>query len=103
MRVWLDPTKLAARALTAADVTNALSEQNVEIPAGQVGQPPSDLKQSYQIPVRVVGRLTDPTEFDKIILKYTPSGIVQLKDVGHAELGAETYATDLRYNGQQAV
>ena len=103
MRIWLDPAKLAARALTAADVTNALSEQNVEIPAGQVGQPPSDLKQSYQIPVRVVGRLTDPTEFDKIILKYTPSGIVQLKDVGHAELGAETYATDLRYNGQQAV
>jgi hydrophobic/amphiphilic exporter-1 (mainly G- bacteria), HAE1 family len=103
MRVWLDPTKLAARALTAVDVTNALSEQNVEIPAGQVGQPPSDLKQAYQIPVRVVGRLTSPQEFDNIILKTTPSGIVQLKDVGHADLGAETYSTDLRYNGQDAI
>jgi HAE1 family hydrophobic/amphiphilic exporter-1 len=103
MRVWLDPAKLAARSLTALDVTNALSEQNVEIPAGQVGQPPSDLKQVYQIPVRVVGRLTDPAQFDNIIIKYTPGGIIQLKDVGHAELGAETYASDLRYNGQEAI
>ena len=46
MRVWLDPARLAARGLTSVDVTNALAEQNVEIPAGQVGQPPSDEKQS---------------------------------------------------------
>jgi HAE1 family hydrophobic/amphiphilic exporter-1 len=103
MRVWLDPAKLAARGLTATDVTAALAEQNVEIPAGQVGQPPSDPNQSYQIPVRVVGRLSDPAQFDNIILKNTPGGIVQLKDVGHADLGAETYSTDLEYNGQQAI
>lgn len=103
MRVWLDPAKLAARSLTASDVTNALAEQNVEIPAGQVGQPPSNPNQSYQIPVRVVGRLSDPAQFDNIIIKNTPAGIVQLKDVGHAELGAETYSTDLRYDGQEAV
>jgi HAE1 family hydrophobic/amphiphilic exporter-1 len=103
MRIWIDPTKLAARGLTASDVTAALAEQNVEIPAGQVGQPPSDPKQAYQIPVRVVGRLTDPAQFDNIILKNTPQGIVQLKDVGHAELGAEAYSTDLRYNGESAV
>ena len=58
MRLWLDPARLAARGLTSADVTNALAEQNVEIPAGQVGQPPSDEKQTYQIPVRVIGRLS---------------------------------------------
>jgi len=103
MRVWLDPAKLAARGLTATDVTAALAEQNVEIPAGQVGQPPSDPNQSYQIPVRVVGRLSNPAQFDNIILKNTLGGIVQLKDVGHAELGAETYSTDLEYNGQQAI
>jgi HAE1 family hydrophobic/amphiphilic exporter-1 len=103
MRIWLDPAKLAARGLTAVDVTNALAEQNVEIPAGQVGQPPSDEKQAYQIPVRVVGRLSDPSQFEKIILKSTASGIVQVKDVGRAELGAETYSTDLRYNGQDAI
>ena len=103
MRISLDPDRLAARNLTAADVVNALTEQNVEIPAGQVGQPPSDLKQRYQITVNVVGRLSDPTQFDNIVLKNTPSGIVQIKDVGRAELGAETYSTDLRYNGNSAI
>ncbi len=103
MRIWLDPNRLAARNLTAADVVNALSEQNVEIPAGQVGQPPSDPDQRYQITVNVVGRLSDPVQFDNIILKNTPSGLVQVRDVGHAELGAETYATNLRYNGQDAI
>lgn len=103
MRIWLDPAKLAARGLTAADVTNALEEQNVEIPAGQVGQPPANPNQAYQIPIRVVGRLTTPQQFDNIIIKNTPQGIVQLKDVGHAQLGAETYSTDLRFDGQDAV
>ncbi len=103
MRVWLDPTRLAARGLTASDVTSALAEQNVEIPAGQVGQPPADLKQAFQIAVRVVGRLTEPSEFANIILKSTPSGLVQLKDVGRVELGAETYSTDLKFNGKPAV
>jgi len=103
MRIWLDPAKLAARSLTTVDVVNALSEQNVEIPAGQVGQPPADQKQAYQIPVRVVGRLTDPVQFNNIVIKNTPAGIVLLKDVGRAQLGAETYSTDLRYNGLDAV
>ena len=103
MRLWLDPARLAARSLTSVDVTNALAEQNVEIPAGQVGQPPSDEKQSYQIPVRVIGRLSEPSEFDNLIIKNSPGGIVQLKDVGYAEVGAETYSVDLNYNGQDGV
>ena len=114
MRIWLDPNKLTARGLTPLDVTNALSEQNVEVPAGQLGIPPSDPKQAYQMAVRVVGRLTDPREFENIILKSnapsspvgstaTPtvqgngSGIVLLRDVGRAELGAETYSTSLKF------
>ena len=60
MRIWLDPAKLAARQLTALDVTNALSAQNVEVPAGQLGIPPSDAKQNFQIAVRVAGRLGGP-------------------------------------------
>ena len=103
MRLWLDPARLASRGLTTVDVTSALSEQNVEIPAGQVGQPPSDLKQAYQIPVRVIGRLSEPSEFDNIIVKSTAGGIVQLKDVGYAEVGAETYSTGVRYNGVDAL
>ncbi len=99
MRIWLDPARLAARQLTALDVSNALSEQNVEVAAGQLGQPPSDSTQNYQMAVRVVGRLSDPREFDNIILKNstTVGGLVLLKDVGHAELGAENYNTDLRF------
>ena len=103
MRIWLDPERLAARNLTASDVVSALSEQNVEIPAGQVGQPPAGANQKYQITVNVVGRLTDPAQFDNIVIKNDASGIVQVKDVGRAELGAETYSTDLRYNGGNAI
>jgi len=103
MRVWLDPVRLAARGLTATDVVNALVEQNVEIPAGQLGQPPSDSKQAFQIPVRVVGRLTSPAEFDNVIVKNSPNGLVLLKDVGHSVVGAEDYSTLLKFSGHSAM
>ena len=103
MRIWLDPTKLAARQLTAADVISALQEQNVEIPAGQLGRPPSDERQNFQVTLRVVGRMSDPREFENIILKNTPNGIIQLKDVGRAEIGAESYDTNLMYSGHEAI
>jgi hydrophobic/amphiphilic exporter-1 (mainly G- bacteria), HAE1 family len=103
MRIWLDPMKLAARQLTAADVVSALQEQNVEIPAGQLGRPPSDPKQTFQVTLRVVGRLSDPKEFENIILKNNVNGIVQVKDVGRAEIGAENYDTNLLYSGHQAI
>jgi HAE1 family hydrophobic/amphiphilic exporter-1 len=115
MRIWLDPNKLAARGLTPLDVTDALREQNVEVPSGQLGLPPSDPKQTYQMAVRVTGRLSDPHEFENIVLKSNAassstasapaggSGIVLLKDVGRAELGAETYSTSLKYSGGEAI
>jgi hydrophobic/amphiphilic exporter-1 (mainly G- bacteria), HAE1 family len=104
MRLWVDPDRLASRGLTATDVTNALREQNVQVAAGQVGQPPSRQGQQFQISVRAVGRLVEPAEFDNIILKRGDDGsLVRLKDVGTSELGAETYATDLRFDGRDAV
>ena len=103
MRIWLDPLKMAARSLTATDVVNALLEQNVEIPAGQLGQPPSDNKQVFQVPVRVVGRLSDPAAFDNIVLKNSANGLVLLKDVGHAVVGAEDYSSSLKYSGFPAI
>src|SRR5579862_8350279 len=104
MRLWLDPVRMAGRALTATDVVNALSEQNVEVAAGQVGQQPAMPGQQYQVSVRAVGRLSEPAQFDNIILKTNSDGtLVRLKDVGHAELGAETYSSDLQFNGQDAV
>ncbi len=104
MRLWLDPGRLAGRSLTAGDVVSALSEQNVEVAAGQVGQEPAMAGQQYQISVRAVGRLSEPAQFDNIILKTNSDGtLVRLRDVGHAELGAESYANDLQFNGQDAI
>jgi len=104
MRLWLDPERLAARKLTAEDVVSALQEQNVQVPAGQLGQQPAPEGQSFQMSVRVVGRLTEPAEFENVILKASPDGtIVRLKDVGRAELGAESYGSNLRFNGVDAI
>ncbi len=104
MRLWLDPARMAGRGLTATDVVNALSEQNVEVGAGQVGQQPAIPGQDYQISVRAIGRLSEPAQFENIILKTNADGtLVRLRDVGRAELGAESYAADLLYNGQEAT
>jgi HAE1 family hydrophobic/amphiphilic exporter-1 len=112
MRLWLDPQRLASRGLTATDAVNALTEQNVEIAAGSVGQPPTVPGLEYQISVRAIGRLTRAAEFDNIVIKTSPDGtLVRLSDVGHAELGAEDYSEELKYwdatwnrpDGQEAV
>jgi len=104
MRLWLDPARLAARRLTASDVVRALQEQNLQVAAGQIGQQPAPTGQAYQLSVRASGRLKDAGEFDRIVLKSGDDGtLVQLKDVGHAELGAEDYSTITRMNGKPAV
>jgi hydrophobic/amphiphilic exporter-1 (mainly G- bacteria), HAE1 family len=104
MRVWLDPVLLAKRNITAGDVVNALREQNVQVAAGSVGQPPAPKGQQFEISVRAVGRLTDPKQFDDIVLRRAPDGsLVQLRDVGRAELGAESYSGNLSYNGHEAI
>ena len=104
MRLWLDPARTASRGLTASDVVAALREQNVQVTAGQVGQPPSRPGQSFQISVRAVGRLSEPAEFEDIIVKVAEDGtLVRLRDVGRVELGAEDYSSDLQFNGQDSV
>jgi HAE1 family hydrophobic/amphiphilic exporter-1 len=104
MRLWLDPQRLAARQITAADVTNALQQQNVQVAAGALGQEPAPQGQLYQLSVRVEGRLTESAQFDDMIVKAgTDGSLVRLKDVGHAELGAETYSSQLRFQGVDAV
>ncbi len=59
-------------------------------------------KQAFEIPVRVVGRLSSPRKFDNIILKSNANGLILLKNVGHAEIGAEDYSSSLEYNGHSA-
>jgi HAE1 family hydrophobic/amphiphilic exporter-1 len=104
MRLWLDPGRMAQRGLSATTVLNALAEQNVQVAAGQVGQQPLPAGQAYQISVRAIGRLTEPSEFENIILKTGTNGtLVRLKDVGRAELGAEDYGSILSFDGHEAV
>src|SRR6185437_4288867 len=104
MRLWLDPDRMAARQISAGDVVNALRQQNVQVAAGSLGQAPAPSGQMYQLSVRAVGRLTEPSEFDNIILKAGEGGaLVRLRDVGHAELGAETYSSELRFQGLEGV
>jgi len=104
MRLWLDPPRLAARGLTAGDVVNALREQNVNVAAGSVGDSPARTGQTYQMSVRAAGRLTDASEFEDIIIRGgSGAALVRLNDVGRAELGAETYSTELRFQGIEAL
>src|SRR4051812_38411592 len=104
MRLWLDPTQLARRKLTAQDVTRALAEQNIQVAAGQVGSPPSRSDQPYQIAIRARGRLVEPEEFANIVVQRTPDGdVVRVKDVGRTELGAENYGQLLRFGGRTGV
>ena len=104
MRLWLDPSKMAQRGLTATNILAALQEQNVQVAAGEIGQPPTPSGQAFQISVRAIGRLSEAKEFDNIILKTGADGtLVRVKDVGRAELGAESYSSRLRFDGHEAV
>ena len=104
MRLWLDPNRLASRLLTAQDVVDALNQQNLQVGAGRIGQPPAMDGQMYQIDLQVQGRLQEVAEFENLILKTGADGaLVKLKDVGRAELGAEDYNSFARYRGRSAV
>ncbi|MDP2847439.1 MAG: multidrug efflux RND transporter permease subunit [Humidesulfovibrio sp.] len=101
MRVWLDPNKLSQLGLTAVDVANALSEQNVQAPGGQLGQQPAPDNVLNQITVQVKGRLVEPEEFGNIILRAGTGGnIVRVRDVGRVELGSESYRGFSRLNAK---
>ncbi len=103
MRLWLDPAKLQAYGLTANDVTSALQEQNVQVAAGAIGQPPAPPGQQYEYKVRVAGRLTTPAEFASVIVKSGTGYLVRVSDVGRVNLGAEQYSTDLNLNGKTSI
>ena len=89
MRMWLDSDKLTARSLTTQDVLNAVQEQNVQVAAGIIGEPPTKTKPAFQYTVTTLGRLTTPAEFGNIIIKVAPGAAAQItrvKDVARVEL-----------------
>ncbi|HUY90424.1 MAG TPA: efflux RND transporter permease subunit [Pirellulales bacterium] len=104
MRVWVDPEKLAARNLTAADVAAAIREQNMPVAAGAVGQQPAPEGQMLQVNLSTLGRLSEPEEFEEIVIKATPDGrITRLKDVARVELGAKSLDVNVSIDGQPTV
>jgi HAE1 family hydrophobic/amphiphilic exporter-1 len=104
MRVWLEPERLAARDLTAEDVFTALREQNVQIVAGILGQPPTAEQQAFQMSIDAGGRFEDAEQFANAIVKTDGQGrLTRLKDVARIELGAEDYLRNSYLDGQPAV
>ena len=104
MRVWVDPDRLAAKNMTVSDVAGAIREQNAVFPAGQIGQRPMDDHVEMTIPVITRGRLSEPAEYENIILRAQPDGsIVRLKDVAQVELGAQSYDTFSRMNAEASA
>ena len=104
MRVWLDPARLAARGITAGDVVGALREQNLQVAAGALGDSPAPAGQEFQLSVRAMGRLSEPEEFQDVIVKSGRDGaLVRVRDLGRVELGSETYSANLRFAGLEAT
>src|SRR5206468_8304907 len=101
MRVWLDPDKLQSRNLTAGDVVRVLREQNIQVAAGQIGQPPIPTGQDFQYTLSTLGRLVEAEQFANIILKTGANGeVTYLKDVARTELGARSQDTLARLDGR---
>ncbi|EJU13966.1 hydrophobic/amphiphilic exporter-1, partial [Sphingomonas sp. LH128] len=103
MRIWVDPLKLRSYDLTIADVTTAISAQNAQVSAGQIGALPAPKEQMLNATVSVQSRLQTPEEFGNIRLRSTQGGAtVRLRDVARVELGAELYGFDTQFNGKPA-
>jgi hydrophobic/amphiphilic exporter-1 (mainly G- bacteria), HAE1 family len=105
MRVWLDPHQLNQRGLVPQDVINAVQQQNTNVAAGQLGMPPTPAGQDFQLTANVPAALSDPAQFEQIILKTdTGAGgqITRLRDVGRVELGARSYSQVFKVDGKPA-
>jgi HAE1 family hydrophobic/amphiphilic exporter-1 len=103
MRVWLDPPRLKARGLTTQDVVAAIQEQNVQVAAGQIGQPPAPTDQQFQYTVTTLGRLTDVAQFEDIVVKAEGTRITRLRDVAKVELGSQAYDQFFQKDGKPAA
>jgi HAE1 family hydrophobic/amphiphilic exporter-1 len=104
MRVWLDPHAMRVRSLTVQDVIGAIRDQNVQVAAGSVGEPPVPEGQATTLSVQVQGRLADEQEFRDIILRSgEKGGLLRLGDVAKVELGSSSYKFTSSYNGKESA
>jgi multidrug efflux pump len=104
MRVWLNPDRMTEFGVTATDVSTAIQAQNRQNPAGAIGQAPAPAGTDFQYSVTAPGRLTDASQFDDIVVRARPdASLLRVRDIGHAELGAQTYSGFSRLNGRPSA
>jgi len=104
MRVWIKPDQLAKLGLTVPDITNAIRQQNVLIPAGQIGGPPAPPGTEFTYTVQTPGRLVTAGEFGEVVVRSNPDGSqVFLKDVARIELGTQNYVVSAKLNSAPAA
>ena len=104
MRIWLDPDRMRARNLTTNDVVAAIREQNIEVAAGKIGEPPAPPGTAFQLTVNSRGRLSEVAEFENIIVKTGDDGrMTRVRDVARVELGAENYNLQALLDGKTAA
>jgi hydrophobe/amphiphile efflux-1 (HAE1) family protein len=103
MQIWLQPDRLQSLNLTASDVTQALQGQNIQVASGVLNQPPVPQQLAFQVAVRTLGRLSDPAEFENIVVKQTANAVVRLKDVARVQLAAQDYSSNSYLNKDPAI
>src|SRR5262249_6218936 len=103
MRLWLDPQQMAAYNLNAEDVIQAVQGQNIQVAAGQIGQPPTPPGQMSQYIITTLGRLENTDQFANIVLKSVNGSLVYLRDVANIELGAQSYDQTCTLDGEASV
>src|SRR6201981_4080913 len=104
MRIWLDPEKLKARSLNAQDVVVALQQQSQELTAGQIGTPPTPPGVNFQYTIDLAGRLSDVAQYENVIVKTGNAGeLTRLRDIGHVELGAQSYSQVFTLDGHASA
>ncbi len=105
MRIWLKPDRLAQLGLTAQDVSSAIQNQNKSFGVGSIGQSPAPQGTQQTFVVTTKGMLSDPAEFENIIIRAASEGsaLVRLKDVARAELGGKDYSVTTKVNGKKSV
>lgn len=104
MRIWLQPDKMAQLGVSTSEILSAIEKQNVQAPAGSLGQLPTDNKQDFQYTARIKGRLDDSKSFgDIIILAKSDGSAIHLKDVARVEMGSKDYSYDSKQNGHESA
>jgi multidrug efflux pump subunit AcrB len=103
MRIWLDPQRLATYNLNAQDVIAAVEAQNIQVAAGQIGQPPTPSGQVSQYIITTLGRLENTEQFERIVVKNSAASLVYLKDVAEISLGAQSYDQSCTLDGKPSV